>query len=212
MRKQLYLSLALAALFLFACQPQVTFTEPQPKDVAALSGFPQRIQGKYLSSEDSSLLLITASSMIRIYDFDQKLHLSQLDSTKQIIGDSLFDMKTNEGQFIRIEGDSIVMHINDIDTLFTVDKQNVLKKYMGYYFININISPDNWEVKKLGFSRGKLTISDIRQKEDMVQLKLLTETSQDTLTYVFSPSRRQFKKFVRNEGFRDSEVFLKAGK
>jgi len=209
MQKQLYFSMALATIFLFACQPPVTFTEPQPKDVATLSGFPQRIQGKYLSADDSTFLQITANSMIRIYDFNEKMHLSQLDSTEQIIGDSLFNLNTNRGQLIRIEGDSIVMHLNDIDTLFTIDKQNVLKKFKGYYFVNINIPTDNWEVKKLEISHGKLTLSDISPEEDMNQLKIITESNQDTTPYILSPTRRQFKKFVRNEGFLDEEVFLK---
>ena len=199
----------MVVLFLSACQPTVTFTEPQPKDVSAIDRFPQRIQGKYLSSQDSTFLWITSNSMIRIYDFNEKLHLSQLDSTQQIIGDSLFDLKTNQGQLIRIEGDSIVMHVNEVDTLFKFDKHNVLKKFKGYYFVNIYRSEANWEVKELEPSRGKIILSDISPKEDLSQLKVIAESSQDTTPYVLSPTRRQFKKFVRNEGFIDSEVFLK---
>ncbi len=199
----------MVVLFVSACQPTVTFTEPQPKDVSAIDRFPQRIQGKYLSSQDSTFLWITSNSMIRIYDFNEKLHLSQLDSTQQIIGDSLFDLKTNQGQLIRIEGDSIVMHVNEVDTLFKFDKHNVLKKFKGYYFVNIYRSEANWEVKELEPSRGKIILSDISPKEDLSQLKVIAESSQDTTPYVLSPTRRQFKKFVRNEGFIDSEVFLK---
>jgi len=209
MQKLSCFSLIMAALFLSACQPPVTFTEPQPKDVSAIDRFPQRIQGKYLSSQDSTFLWITSNSMIRIYDFNEKLHLSQLDSTQQIIGDSLFDLKTNQGQLIRIEGDSIVMHVNEVDTLFKFDKHNVLKKFKGYYFVNIYRSEANWEVKELEPSRGKIILSDISPKEDLSQLKAIAESSQDTTPCVLSPTRRQFKKFVRNEGFMDSEVFLK---
>lgn len=209
MQKLSCFSLIMVVLFLSACQPTVTFTEPQPKDVSAIDRFPQRIQGKYLSSQDSTFLWITSNSMIRIYDFNEKLHLSQLDSTQQIIGDSLFDLKTNQGQLIRIEGDSIVMHVNEVDTLFKFDKHNVLKKFKGYYFVNIYRSEANWEVKELEPSRGKIILSDISPKEDLSQLKVIAESSQDTTPYVLSPTRRQFKKFVRNEGFIDSEVFLK---
>jgi len=209
MHKHLYFSFTLAALFLFACQPPVAFDKPQPPDVAALIRFPQQIQGKYLNSEDSSLLQITASSLIRIYDFDQKVHLSQLDSNQQIIGDTLFDMKTNKGKAIQIEGDSIVAHINETDTLFTIDELNILKMFKGYYFVNNYLPPDTWEVKKLEFSHGNLILSSINKKEDIGQLKAITENTKDTLPYVFSPTRKQFKKFVRNEGFRDTEEFMK---
>ena len=209
MQKQVYFSLTLVAILLFACQPPVTFREPQPKDVAALNSFPKRIQGKYLNSEDSSFLQITENSIIRMYDFDQKIHLSQLDSNQQIIGDTLFDQNMNTGQLIQIEGDSIVMRVKEVDTLFNIDAQNVLKKFKGYYFVNILTPPDSWQVKKLEYSHGKLTLSSISSKDDLAQLKELTENTQDTGAYVFSLSRKQFKKFVREEGFRDSEEFWK---
>jgi hypothetical protein len=147
--------------------------------------------------------------MIRMFDFKQKLHLGQLDSTQQIIGDTLFDLRTDIGQLIQIEGDSIVMHVNEIDTVFIIDAQNILKKFKGYYFVNILTPPDSWQVKKLEFSGGKFILSSISQKEDLTELKTLTESAQDTAPYVFSLSRKQFKKFVREEGFRDSEEFLK---
>jgi hypothetical protein len=147
--------------------------------------------------------------LIRTYDFDEKVHISQLDSTNQIIGDSLFDLTTNTGQLIRIEGDSIVRHIHGEDTLFAIDSKNVLKKFKGYYFANIFMPPDTWEVKKLEFSRGKLILSSISAKEDLDQLKTVAESTQDTASSAFSPSRKQFKKFVRNDGFRDSEVYFK---
>jgi len=209
MKKRTCFSVASALMILFACQPPVTFDNPQPADVSPLSGFPKRVQGKFLSSKDNSILEINENSMIRTYDYDQKIHISQLDSNQQLIGDTLFDMKTNQGSIVQFEGDSIVQHINGKDTLFVIDALNVLKKFKGYYFVNINTPPNTWQVIKIGLSRGTLMLSQINRKEDIEQLKTLTETSQDTTPYVFSPTRRQFKSFIRNEGFRDTESFSK---
>lgn len=209
MKKQKFFLLFLAGLFLFACEPTVVFDKPQPADVAALGGFPKRIQGKYLSLTDSSFLQITASSLIRTYDFYIKIHVTQLDTNQQIIGDTLFDLKTNKGELIQIEGDSIVTHVKEMDTLFTIDELNILKKFKGYYFVNIYLPPDTWQVKKLELAKGKLILSSISPKEDLTQLKAITETSQDTTSHLFSLTRKQFKKFVRNEGFRDSEEFMR---
>jgi len=209
MKKQVFLSLVLMLALLAACQPPVVFDAPQPTDVKALSAFPKRIQGKYLSTADNSVLSITPNSLIRIYDFDEKVHLSQLDSNQQLIGDTLFDLKSNRGMLVVIEGDSIVQHVSYTDTLFSINALNILKKYKGYYFVNISTTSDTWQVKKLELSRSTLTLSNINTKEDIDQLKALTENAQDTTPYVFSPTRRQFKNFVRNEGFRDSEKFMK---
>jgi len=209
MQKQWYFSFTMASFFLFACQPTVTFDKPQPADVASIREFPKRIQGKYLCPNDSSLLQITASSVIRTYDFYQKVHVSQIDSTQQIIGDSLFDLASSKGQLIQFEGDSIVEHVNETDTLFMIDKLNVLKKFKGYYFLNNYFSENAWQVQKLAFSKEALILSSLNKTEDLDQLRLLSESQQDTTPYDFSPTRQQFKKFVRNEGFRDSEQFIK---
>lgn len=211
MKKISGLCALMLALILSACKP-VTFTEPQPKDVAALDAFPARLHGKYLNSSDSSLLQITSLSMILSYQYDEKIHVSQLDTTEQLIGDTLFDMLTAKGELIRIEGDSIVKHISGSDTLFAIDAQHVLKKLKGHYFLNTSDSPDNWQVQKLELAKGKLTLSSLNAKEDLDQLVEITEYPQDTTAFVFSPSRKQFKEFVRKQGFRQKEEFWKVSK
>jgi hypothetical protein len=209
MKKRICFLWSIILLVLVSCQPPVVFDAPQPVDVTPLTGFPKRLEGKYLSSLDNSVLQITSGSLIRYYDFDMKIHISQLDSSQQLIGDTLFDLKTNRGTIIVLEGDSVVQHVNEIDTLFTIDALNVLKKFKGCYFVNTCTSPTTWQVQKLEFTHGLLTLSSINNKEDIEQLKALTETPQDTMPYVFSPSRKEFKNFVKNEGFRSKEVFGK---
>jgi hypothetical protein len=130
----------------------------------------------------------------------------------QLIGDSLFDMNSNEGTPVQIEGDSLVQHIYETDTLFVINPDNVLKKYKGYYFLNMKTNQDIWRVQKLELTKGELILSSINNREDLDQLKAITETTQDTVPYIFSPTKRQFKDFVRNEGFRNKETFLKARK
>lgn len=209
MKNQLIFSMVVAATLLIACQPPVTFNKPQPADVNSISNFPKRLQGKYLSTADGSVLQISYNSMIRIYDYDAKVHISQLDSNLQLIGDTLFDLRINKGSLAMIEGDSVLQHFHETDTLFRIDELNVLKKYKGYYFINIFILPETWQVQELEFSRGKLTLACINDKEDINQLKELTDSPQDTVPYVFSPTKMQFRSFVRNEGFREKEIFEK---
>ena len=211
MKKWICSSWLIILMVLISCQPQVVFDTPQPADISALSEFPKKLEGKYLSSLDNSILRISPRSLIRYYNFDMKIHISQLDSSQQLIGDTLFDLNTNTGKFIKLEGDSIVQHVNETDTIFTIDSLNVLKKFKGYYFINTRTSPTTWQVQKLDLTRGILTLSSINNKEDIEQLKSLTETPQDTTPYVFSPSRKEFKAFIKNEGFRNKEVFSKIG-
>lgn len=207
MKTKIYYLIIVMACIICACQPNIMFTEPQPADVSTIPAFPKRIQGKYLNTNDSSLVHITENAIIRMYDYVEKIHVSQLDSSQQIIGDSVFDVNTNLGVPVHFEGDTLLMRVNEADTLFAITDKNVLKKFKGYYFLNTYWGEGNYEVQELEFSHSKFTLSKISKSEDLAALKTITESAQDTIPYAFSPSRQQFKKFIRSDGFKDREVF-----
>ncbi len=198
---------------LLSCDPIVTFTEPQPEGAGNLSKFPKRIQGHYLSMEDSSTLQVDNGLMQRIYDIEQKIHPNQLSSDEKLSGDTLFNLKNNEKTPVRIEGDSIIYKMHYIDTLFCIDTGNVLRKFKGYYFLNSRFGKSGWEVKKIQLSGGQLIVSGITEQSDIDNLKAIAETVQDTvLPYQYKASRKQFKRYLRNNGFSDHETFLRQKK
>ena len=203
--------LTLVALaILFACKPPVTFNEPQPPDTDNLSKFPKRVQGQYLSLANKSTLLISDNLIRRIYDYDDKIHPNQLDSNSKLSGDTMIDLKTNEKNLIKRDGDSLVFHVHGVDTLFRLSYDNVLRKFKGYYFLNIRYNKESWVVKKVHLSKGQLIISGISTKQDIETLKEITEMSQDTVpVYRFSPTKKQFNEFIKRDGFSDSETFVK---
>lgn len=198
---------------LVACETPVTFTEPQPPETDNLSSFPGRLKGVYLNLSDSSTLSINDKLIQRTYDFDYKIHLNQLDSTVRLLGDTLINLETNEREVIKRDGDSLKIHIHNIDTIFQMDFDNVVRKFKGYYFLNTRYDKTSWAVEKMKLSKGQLIISSISTKEDIENLKEITETTQDTLTnYNFTATKKQFKEFVKNDGFSDSEIFMKLKK
>lgn len=196
-----------------SCEPPVIFNEPQPTNTGDLSKFPNRIQGLYVSIDDSSTLLIDNSRMIRSYDYDYSLHPNQLDSTSQLEGDTLIDHKTNERMLINYSGDSLIIHVHCMDTLFQLDDDHIAKKFKGFYFLNTRYDKAGWEVKKVQLTKGQLMISSISTKSDLEILTAITETPQDTIPpYTFTPSKKQFKEFVTTGGFRDNETFIRLKK
>ncbi len=198
---------------LIACGPSVTFDEPQPAGSENLSKFPRRLQGQYLSLEDFSVLEIGEKLIQRIYDYDYIVHVNELDSTQVLFGDTLINLNTNERTQIRREGDSLIVHIHSVDTVFQLDYDNVVRKYRGYYFLNTRYGKANWEVKKVQLSKGQLTIGSITTKPDIENLKEITETAQDTVPrYTYTVTTKQFKKFVKSGGFQNSEVFVRQKK
>jgi hypothetical protein len=198
---------------LFSCEPPVTFNEPQPTDTDNLSKFPDRLQGQYLSLADNSVLVIGDKLIQRIYDFDQKIHPSQLDSNSRLSGDTIINLTTNTREVVKRDGDSLVTHIHYTDTLFQMDYDNVVRKFKGYYFLNTRYDKTSWEVKKVQLSKGQLIISSISTKLDIDNLKEITETPTDTIPpYKFTATKKQFKEFIKNDGFSDSEIFVRQKK
>lgn len=195
---------------LFACEPPATFNEPQPTNTDNLSKFPKRLQGQYLSLADSSTLSISNKLIQRTYDFDYKVHPNQLDSTSRLSGDTIVDLKTNEKTVIKRDGDSLIAHIHYIDTLFLIDYDNVVRKLKGYYFLNTRKDKTSWEVKKLQLTKGQVVISSISTKLDIDNLREITETPADTIPpYKFTATKKQFKEFIKRDGFSDSEIFVR---
>ena len=194
---------------LFACVPPATFSEPQPANTDNLSKFPKRLQGQYLCLADSSTLSVGDQLIQRTYDFDYKLHPNQLDSTSQLLGDTIVDLKTNEKTAVKRDGDSLITHIHYIDTLIQIDYDNVVRKFKGYYFLNTRKDKTSWEVKKMQLSKGQLVISSISSKLDIDKLKEITEAPTDTIPpYKFTATKKQFKEFIKRDGFSDSEIFI----
>jgi len=195
---------------LLACEPPVTFDDPQPTGIDNLSKFPKRLQGQYFNFTDNSTLLINDKLVQRIYDYDYKIHPNQLDSTEQLLGDTIINLKTKEKNLIKFDGDSLIAHVHYIDTLFQMDYDNVVKKFKGYYFLNNRYDKSSWEVKKIQLTKGQLILSSISTKLEIDNLKEITETPQDTISpYKFSATKKQFKKFINNGGFSDGETFVR---
>ena len=198
---------------LFACEPPVTFNEPQPVDTGNLSMFSHRLQGQYVSLADNSILLIGDKIIQRIYDYDYAIHPNQLDSNSRLVGDTIMNLRTKDRTLIKRNGDSLITHIHYIDTLFHMNYDNVVRKLKGYYFLNTRYGKESWEVKKIQLSKGQLVMSGIVKKPDLETLKEITETTHDTLhSYKFTMTKKQFTKFIKKDSFNDKETFIRLNK
>ena len=201
--------ITIACLLFSSCKDAATFDRPQPDNSSSLTSFPKRIQGKYLSKVQTSVITIDNNLMVRNYDFDFKEQKDSLDSSYQIVGNTIIDIKDSSKCKIKLRGDTIYIHLNWVDTLFNISKDNILKKYKGYYFMNTRDTINAWEVKEVSLRAGSLTIGTISNKEDIQKLQELSETNHDTISINYTLTRKQFKKFVRQEGFSKKETFTR---
>jgi len=206
--KKFSAAIIIITAFIFqGCEPSATFDKPQPDNIKSLTSFPQRLQGNYLSVDQASIITITHNIITRHYDFDYKEHKDSIGSFYKIEGDTLVNLADGTKEKILIKGDSLIQHANWIDTLFNLSTDNMLKHFKGYYFLNSRYNENAWEVKKLSLTKGILTVGNISGKDDIQKLKEITETTNDTISTHFKLTKRQFKKFVKQEGFAEQEVF-----
>jgi hypothetical protein len=206
--KFVFVLIAFASLS--ACEPKVTFTEPQPAGVDKLSKFPKLLQGEYLSLNDNSVLIVEDKLIQHINDFESKMHSSEVDSSFKISGDLITDVENNVSYPFRRDGDSLIISVHQIDTLINLNLKDIAKKYKGYYFLNKFYEDAKWEVKKIELSKGELTLSSISSEEDINNLKTITESPQDSVApYKFTPTKKQFKEFVKSGGFKQGKKFVK---
>ena len=199
----------IVALSLAACGPTITFNQPQPEGVNPLTSFPERLQGKYEDTSQFSVITIADKLMTRFYDYNLKISKDSLDSSLQLLGDTLVDLTDGRKEKITLKGDTIIYRETWIDTLFRISDNNVLKKFKGYYFLNSRYKDTAWEVKKLGLKKGTLTIGEIAGEDDIQKLKEIIENNEDTTSANFDPTKKEFRKFVRKDAFSREEAFTR---
>ena len=97
-----------------------------------------------------------------------------------------------------------------IDTIFSLHRGDVLKKYKGFYFLNSSSSTNNWEVKKVAMRNGILTIGNINSEEEILAMEKITGVLSDsTKPYVAKPTKQQLKQFLKANGFKEEEIYVR---
>lgn len=208
--KYLILILVSSLLFFMACEPPVLFKVPQPEGVANLSKIPKKIHGRYMSLADSSFLLVSDYLMIRYANWIYTVKEDKLDSNLIIKGSYIIDKETNESFPFEKFDDSLMIHVKFLDTIFNINSGDIVRKFKGYYFLNKKFDNAYWTVKKLDYSPSSIRIAEISSKEEIALLDQFTEQVADSLDpKIYGPSKREFKDFIKNDGFSQSEKFIR---
>jgi hypothetical protein len=231
MRRSTYgFSLLLALMVLSACQknPSVLFEHPQPAGEKNLEGFKNKYTGNYNAfNKKGPTATITRNMIILHYGKNFSLPKEDVDTAKItlppnkkiMVNDSLFVMDNDTFPF-RIVGDSLVFSLfRRDDTLFTIDKDHILRYYKKTYFLNVRTPLGLWEVSTLRLrSNGILTAATIPVTKtllyalnDITDVQGLTNTKGEVARYIIDPTKKELKKILRRNLFRDKTLYRKAG-
>jgi hypothetical protein len=198
-------------LILCACEPPIRFESPQPEGRKNERSIPRSLIGTYLNPIDSSKLIVSDQHVVSITHERAASLLSDMDSVDRvkIKGDTSYVISDEELTLkVVVKKDSVFIHTWVYDTLYKKPGQDVVRKFKGYYFLNQQIGIYGWRVTKIGKLKHGVVVGSISREEDLDDLRELTNTSKDTL-FNFSPTGRQFRKFVRQGGFSDEKIYVR---
>ena len=203
--------LLFCVLGIISCKKsEVAFAEAQPEKTSDLSSFPKHLLGEYYNVEQEKGLKISPFQIVRTMVMKDTFSRKDLSKYERITDDTLTNLQTSEKYVIKKIYDSLFTNYVFVDTVFTINKDNILRKMKGYYFLSSKSSNDVWLVKKLFLKKGQLGINAITNKEDIALLEQITETKRDTTTpFIVQPTKKQFRAFIRKNGFSEGEVYLK---
>ena len=187
--------------FLFSCKkPLANFTEAQPANTKDQSVFPEKMIETYHNYETDIDLIIEKELILSKQYFRDTLSEKDLLKIQEEI--EVTSVKLNDSLFIA--------SYNVTDTIFNLLQNDILRKLKGYYFLNIANEDKNWNVTKLKFKNNIVSLNTIRTEEEINTLEELTETTVDTIRpATFTLSKKQFRKFVKQNGFTEGNVYIK---
>ncbi|OCB69004.1 hypothetical protein [Flavobacterium crassostreae] len=209
--KVLILNLLFLSLLISCKRADVSFGETQPQNVKEIKAFPNKIIGIYYNSENNAEIQISEYFIFKKIKIEDTLKTSELHNYEVIENNNLINLKTKEKYKIRKINDTLFSGYVYSDTIFEISKKNVLKKFKGYFFLNKLVEETGfWEVEKLYLSNGILRLNGIETENELELLQNITETKKDTLKpFRINPTKKQFKEFIKKNGFTNGEIYLK---
>jgi hypothetical protein len=209
-RLMLLIAAGLGLLLFSACEPAVLFSEPQPIGAKNLETFPKSAQGKFHSLTENVTVTIDALGIYKIQAFVEVMHRDSLDSEWEYRNDSIWHKERNFPFRAILMGDSLQIEVAYPDTLFFIGTTNLLRRQKGVFFLNDEYQSGAWIIKMLEVTKEGMVLAVVSTEEDKEVLTQYLADAQDSSSRpIVSPSRKEFRQFVRDGGFRQREELLR---
>jgi len=205
---------------LFSCKnDQLTdsyiyFDEAQPADIENVSSFPKRYTGTF-GRDHSHLLKVESKYIINIEITSFNATKNQLDSLPELEfkNNTVYDKATQKAYKTVVKNDSIQWETERLDTLFAFAENETAKIYKSSLILNKKID-GKYQVNiiKFDFSSNKYLQLGTRNDFAIINtlLKIPFDTnveSNDTTFVVLKPSRSDFRKLLRMDGFEYEKMY-----
>ena len=216
-----HLILAIFALTMVSCRESglsnsfIYFSEAQPTNVDEIDEFPKKFVRTY--SMDYSHRLVVQSKCAYILEIETLTVLkSELDSIPEfeLRSNQVFDKSENKAYKTFVKGDTIAFEIERLDTIFSFAKNEIAKEYKSSIVLNKevdgNYQTSILKLSTIGAKHIQLgTKKDFKKLNSEFKIPFSTEMKEnDTLHVVLTPSRADFRKLLRKEGFEYENNYL----
>ena len=209
------------SLFFISCKEDtlnnsfIFFSEAQPANVPAINAFPKYFNGTY--ALDYSHRLIIEPKIIYIREMELiTTRKSELDSLPEfeLRNSQVFDRKKDKAYKTFIKGDTISFEFERMDTIFSFATNEIAKDFKSSLILNKKID-DVYQVSVIKVSTIGTQHIQLGTRKDFsklnANLKIPFQTNMndsDTSKVILTPSRADFRKLLRQEGFEYQKTYL----
>ncbi len=210
-------------MFFFASCSTVHFDNSIPENSNVLKTFPEDLIGKYYFAD--SILKIENKEPLYNLKYFSELY-KEKDSIKLILGEiliterqvylyseqkSYYNLAKFDSSIIalkhkkekrRVDGKYLIFEESSlVDTILNLDNSDQLKFYDGIYYLNRFIQEKDWVVYQFIISGNNIFSMNLTNEQDE---KAINNTTSRTIFYTIKHlSNKDFKRFIRNGGFRE---------
>lgn len=192
----------------------IYFNEPQPVNVDEVTSFPKKYIGTFGRDYSHQLKVeskYVINSVIDSFDATKK----QMDSLPELEfrNNVVYDKATQKAYKTFVKNDSIQWEIERLDTLFSFAKNETAKIYKSSLILNTE-KDGKYLVNIIKFDFMSNKYLQLGTRKDFVKIKNelkipfeATIENNDTSFVILKPSRADFRKLLRLEGFEYEKMY-----
>ena len=216
-----YLILAAFALAMVSCKDSglhnsfIYFSEAQPTNVDEIKEFPKKFVRTYTLDYSHRLVVEPKCAYIKEIETITALK-SELDSIPEfeLRNNQVFDKFENKPYKTFIKGDTIAFEIERLDTIFSFSENEIAKQYKSSLVLNKEVDgkyqTSILKLSTIGAKHIQLgTKKDFTKLNSELKIPFVAEMKEnDTLHVLLTPSRADFRKLLRLDGFEYATFYL----
>lgn len=205
---------------LFSCKnDQLTnsyiyFNEPQPTDVEIVTKFPNKYIRTF-NRDYSHQLKVESKYVIKVEIESFDATKKQMDSLPELEfkNNIVYDKATQKAYKTFVKNDTIQWETERLDTIFSFAENEVAKIYKSSLILNKEVN-GNYLVNIIKFDFSSNKYLQFGTRKDFIkikeQLKIPFEANvenNDTTFVILKPSRADFRKLLRLDGFEYERMY-----